>query len=667
MNPTNLLLALPMVTALAMLAPPHIAGQVPSADPVVDVRTTLALLLENEDTDGDRCITDHDPFVPGTDRGDRVFWITTVDGTRVQIAGTYRLSNLLQELALLRDRGIERGAVLRKRITEPPAARISRLIREEFWDGLTRSVDEAGLVRLLDDEKTREISTRPTVYVPASDVLAASYFDGLRRKHPEWNLRIVAVPREHDPVFLAQILREPGILSLGLRAAADGTVTGIPFVVPGGRFNEMYGWDSYFIILGLLEDGKAGLARGMVENMVYEIEHYGKVLNANRSYYLTRSQPPFLTSAARACYERSARDSSARAWLRRALLAAMHEYHEVWMGENHLLANGLSRYMDAGRGVPPEVEPGHYDAVLAPFARAAGMDVRSFESAYRRGHLQVAALDTFFIHDRAMRESGHDTSYRLLGRCADLATVDLNALLYKTETDVAEIIEQVYADRFVMQDGRVERSADWRARAAVRQARVDRLLWNAEAGMYVDLDVRTGKQTGYVSATGLWPLWAGMASAEQAAMTVRHLLPLLECPGGLASTDSVSPGPITAERVQRQWDFPFGWAPHQVLAWHGLQRYGYETETRRLAYRWLFTLTLNASRFNGTVPEKLDVAARSHDVFAEYGNVGTRFDYITREGFGWTNASFQVGLGILSPGLQDALNALIPPEFITDW
>jgi alpha,alpha-trehalase len=170
-------------------------------------------------------------------------------------------------------------------------------------------------------------------------------------------------------------------------------------------------------------------------------------------------------------------------------------------------------------------------------------------------------------------------------------------------------------------------------------------------------------RTNFVSATTLYPLWAGVASKEQAKALARNALPLLETPGGIAGSTEASRGPISADRPLRQWDYPFGWAPHQMLAWQGLLNYGYTSEAQRLVYKWLFTITLNAAHYNGTVPEKFDVVNRTHQVFAEYGNVGTKFSYITREGFGWTNASFQIGLDILDERSKEHLNRLVPPEF----
>jgi alpha,alpha-trehalase len=104
-----------------------------------------------------------------------------------------------------------------------------------------------------------------------------------------------------------------------------------------------------------------------------------------------------------------------------------------------------------------------------------------------------------------------------------------------------------------------------------------------------------------------------------------------------------------------------------MMVWDGLRGYGFESDARRLAYRWLYTIARNAADYGGTVPEKFDLVLRSHRVFAEYGSVGTDFSYITREGFGWTNASVQCGRALLTDTLRQKLNALVPPEWITTW
>ncbi len=629
---------------------------------VVPVRSTLKELLANEDTNGDLKITVDDLSVRGTDRGDKKFRFTGTDGASHEVAGTYYLSNLLQELKLLEEGGADTSVVQLKRVYEQPTQRISRCIREYYWGGLTRRIDEWGLPGILRDDKTATTDGMKYLYVPAADSIAYEYYDKISKRHPEWDLVVVGLPRTVTPSYVRSRDGLHGLLSLAIRRGIDDSLHGVPFVVPGGRFNEMYGWDSYFIVLGLLQDGQVELARSMVDNFVYEIANYGAVLNADRTYYLTRSQPPFLTSMILEVYTYLGRDSLSRNWLRSVVEAAIQEYRNIWTNSDHLTTTGLSRYFDRGSGAPPEVEPGHFDAVFARFAARRGMNTENYERAYRLNLIDEPKLDEFFVHDRAMRESGHDTSYRLHDRCADLVTVDLNSLLYKIEVDIAGILDHEFGGTLVRADGSSEKSSEWSTRAQKRKELMNRYLWDSDQGMFLDYDFRKGERTNYVSATALYPLWAGLATLEQARLMKEKVLPLLEMPGGIVSSTERSRGPITVDHPQRQWDYPYGWAPHQILVWQGLRNYGYHHDASRLAYRWLYTITLNATQYNGTITEKYDVVHRSHEVFAEYGNVGTKFSYITKEGFGWTNASYQVGLGLLSPELRAQLNRLDAPE-----
>jgi alpha,alpha-trehalase len=135
-------------------------------------------------------------------------------------------------------------------------------------------------------------------------------------------------------------------------------------------------------------------------------------------------------------------------------------------------------------------------------------------------------------------------------------------------------------------------------------------------------------------------------------------------PGGIVGSTEESRGPISEDRPQTQWDYPFGWSPQQMLTWIGLKNYGYTKLARELVYKWLYTITVNAYNYNGTIAEKYDVVSRSSQVFAEYGNVGTKYSYITRQGFGWTNASYVVGLTFLAKKLIADLDRLIPPEWV---
>jgi len=623
----------------------------------IPVEETFRRVLDQEDTDGDNQIT-------VKDNGAKRFVVTGEDGATYAVEGTYSLSNLLQELALARDAGVEALDLDLKRLHENPVRRISRMIKEVFWDGLTRTIDAEGLARVAIDQKGEgtELDRRPRVYVPHGDAKALAYFERVARDQPDLGLEVRLLPETITPEYVLGLNERPGILGLKLVENEDGLVRGLPFVVPGGRFNELYGWDSYFIVLGLLHDGFVELAKDMVAHFLYEIEHYGQILNANRSYYLTRSQPPFLTAMGWAVYKHLPEGEDRNEWFAEVIRTAIGEYETVWTIPPKVTETGLSRYYATGIGMPPETEADHYDGYLKPYAEAAGMDVARFRKAVWRRDIVDPELDAYFVHDRTLRESGHDNSYRLEGRAAHLCTIDLNSLLYRYETDIARALKEVFGDGLETSDGTVHTRAAWEQRAERRRGLMSRLCWNEERGMFFDHDFVEREQTGFESVTTLYPLWAGLATHEQAAMLARRAVPLFEEAGGLVSTTEASRGPVSEDRPQRQWDYPFGWPPHQILAWQGLIDYGYESVAQRLAYRWLFMITKNAADYNGTIPEKYDVVKRTHGVFVEYGNVGTEFDYITREGFGWMNASYQVGLSLLPDHLRSALEKGTPPE-----
>lgn len=617
---------------------------------VLPIKQTLDKLLAQEDTDGDKKITIED-------NGPGSFYITDTNGNDYEVSGTYRLSNLLQELVLAMSDGSSQAEIPLDHIEEPPVDRVARMIREHFWNGLTRTMDKDGIQALIADSKNEHLASDILrVYVPHSDQQALDYYTEECGHLP---IAVIPLPEHISPQYVRSINKQPGILALRLYDTHQGK-KGAPFVVPGGRFNEMYGWDSYFEAVGLLLDGRTDLAESMADNFQYQIEHYGKILNANRSYYLTRTQPPFYSSMIREVFEQT----QDKTWLASHLATAIKEYETVWMVEGkRLTKNGLNRYLAEGIGRPPEAEDGHFHHAFAPFAQAAGMSVEAFEKAYDLGHMESPQMDHYFVHDRSVRESGHDTSYRLEDRCADLNLVELNAFLYKYETDFAYLIEHIFDGQF-MAAGKSYDAGYWTDLAARRKQLANLYLWNEDKGMYLDFDFVNEEQLDFVSATALTPLWAGMASEAQAKKLVPTTLGLLTEAGGVASCTKESRGDISAHRPQKQWDYPNGWAPHQMMIWRGLDAYGFVAQRNELIYRWLFMITRNAVDYNGTIPEKYDVVAATHKVFAEYGNVGTEFEYITKEGFGWMNASFQYGLSLLPKDLIDKLNNLKHPDQI---
>jgi alpha,alpha-trehalase len=419
-------------------------------------------------------------------------------------------------------------------------------------------------------------------------------------------------------------LREQGLLYLPQ-----------PYVVPGGRFNEMYGWDSFFIQIGLLRDGEIDLARNMASNFLYEILWYGKILNANRTYYLTRSQPPFLTQVLLGVYRRTHN----REWLERAL-PEIEKCYRFWTTEPHLTPEtGLSRYFDLGDGPAPEVLSSEKDAVgrthydlVKQYFRTHKIDDYNVREYYDARLDILTAL--FYKGDRSMRESGFDPSDRFGKFNVDIIhynPVCLNSLLYLMEQQTAEI------QRILR---RPAEATKWEQRATARAARINRLLWDPQSGLYFDYEFVRHRLRRYPFATTFYPLWAGIASREQAAAVFRNV-PLFEKPGGLQTSTNVS---------GNQWDAPFAWAPLQMIAVDGLRRYGYAAEADRISREFL-SMVIEQYRRRGTIVEKYDAVRRSVDVSRDI-----RFGYSSNEaGFGWTNGVFTKLLDELPPEQQKQL------------
>ena len=557
------------------------------------------------------------------------------------------MANFLQELFHAQKKGIEFLELDSAQLTEDPVSRLERLIKSSWWNNLTRTIDASGIAKSARDPKPgADPEDRPRIYVPHGAPEQHAYYTQLAQEMPELNLDVQWLP---EGTITAEFIRglndRSGLLALEMEEDLDKRLglKGHPFIVPGDRFNELYNWDACFCALGMIATHPE-LVKSILRNFAFEIKHYGKVLNANRSYYLGRSQPPFMTDLALRTYKATCDDAGAKDLLKLAIFAAMKEYHDYWMTTpRYDPESGLTRYRPIGVGICPETPAHEFTHVLKPYAEKYKMTIESFGRAYTYGEIHEPELDVFFLHDRALRENGHDTTKRLEGVCADLGTVDLNCLLYKIETDIAEAIRIAFDDRLEVpatfcghgqKAGRVHSSEDWEGAAEKRKQLFNKFMWNEEHGMYFDYNTETKMRTDFEYATTLWPLWCGVASPDQAALIVEKALPKFECLGGISTSTEHSRGPVSPKNPQRQWDYPYGWAPHQILAWDGLKKYGYHAEAERLAYRWLHMMTRVFSDYNGTVVEKYNVTTLdgSHKVSAEYGNQGKNFKYAPLEG-----------------------------------
>ncbi|MEK9212299.1 alpha,alpha-trehalase TreF [Sphingomonas sp. 2378] len=375
------------------------------------------------------------------------------------------------------------------------------------------------------------------------------------------------------------------------------------YVVPGDRFQEIYYWDSYFTMLGLKADGQAPLIEAMLADFVDLVERYGHIPNGTRTYYLSRSQPPFLALMM------DLSDNHDPVLAKRRLAALIRE-HDYWMaGATCLDAGGacahvvrmpdgslLNRYWDA-RDTPRD-ESWREDRETA--AKAAPRP-----AAIVQRDLRAAA------------ESGWDFSSRWLAdpmrletiRTTDIVPVDLNSLLWVSETRIAA------RAKAAGDDATARRFSDMAAR---RKAAIDRYLWVAGDKRFADWDRVTGRPTESRTAASLFPLFAGHASTEQARAVAATARATLIGEGGLRTTGI---------RTGQQWDSPNGWAPLQWVAVEGLGRYGERALAKDIARRWIATVARTYAE-TGKLLEKYDVEER---------RPGGGGEYPTQDGFGWTN------------------------------
>ena len=501
---------------------------------------------------------------------------------------------------------------------------------DSAWDTLTRSMNDCQSVV---DPKMK---VAPVLYLPAGFPEPAS----VKKLAADCNVRVEHLPIEihHLGEIDTSKIQPHGLLYLENK-----------YVVPGGRFNEMYGWDSYFIIRGLLQAGRLELARGMVDNFFFEIEHYGAMLNANRTYYLTRSQPPFLSSMFVDVYQAQQKKDPHpdKAWLERAYADLSKDY-EMWTHAPHLAGEtGLSRYYDFGEGPPAEAiqdESGFYrkvssyfflhpadadnyiavtDAGKAPGGVGLAYSVQVCDVPLTMARPECEKARQFKLNadyykgDRSMRESGFDVSFRFgaFGSATHhYAPVCLNSLLYKTEKDLEQISLWL---------GRTDDAKNWSKKAEDRKKLITRYLWNETQGQFFDFNAMTNQMSNYQYASTFYPLWAGLATPAQ-AKAVAATLKSFERPGGL---------PMSTQETGTQWDLPYGWGNIEMLAIEGLRRYGYNSDADRLSYEFLSMVAENFRR-DGNIREKYNVVTRSSESHVE---LGYEMNVV---GFGWTNAAF---------------------------
>lgn len=327
----------------------------------------------------------------------------------------------------------------------------------------------------------------------------------------------------------------------------DESLLGLPkpYLVPsysaktGFDYNELYYWDSYFMVQGMLDEEHKELVMGILENLTALFNRFKVVPNASRTYLMGRSQPPFLTTFIFDVYD-AYRPSDK--WLKQAINVAQKEYETVWMGvkkpNERQVYRGLSRYYDIN-----------------------------------------------YLHDLAEAESGWDMTPRFDRKALNYLPVDLNALLYKYEVDFAR------AAKLLGDDSEADR---WQAAAEQRKQTMNELMWDKVRGLYYDYNYVKEKRGSVSSLAAYFPMWAGMVDDKQAAMMVKAMR-RFDNKGGLSTTDALPLGQFVLGSMPTQWAYPNGWAPLHFIVVQALEHYGYHIGARRIAMKWLNT---NLSWFN---------------------------------------------------------------------
>jgi alpha,alpha-trehalase len=392
-----------------------------------------------------------------------------------------------------------------------------------------------------------------------------------------------------------------------------------PYVVPGGRFRELYYWDSYFTMLGLAESGRQDLLTDMVRDFAYLIDTYGHVPNGTRTYYLSRSQPPFFF----AMVGLLAKDGSDPGPAYAQYLPQLKREYAFWMrgvkglrpgsAQRHVVAmpdgSILNRYWD-DRDTPRD-EAYRSDTELA---RESG---RPAHQVYR--DIRAAAESGWDFGSRWFTDGEHRSTIQT----TQVVPVDLNSLLFGLEKAIEAGCEH---------RGDSACAREFARHASLRRSAIDRYLWNPSHGAYFDYRWMGSGPITRLSVVTLYPLFFGVASTEQATAVAKVVPAELLRHGGIVTTTS---------NTGEQWDAPNGWAPLQWIAVGGLRRYDKGLLAEAIACRWIVNV-LDVYNQSGKLVEKYDVVTT--------GRSGGGGEYPLQDGFGWTN------------GVTRKLIALYPPD-----
>ncbi len=389
------------------------------------------------------------------------------------------------------------------------------------------------------------------------------------------------------------------------------------YIVPGGRFREIYYWDSYFTLLGLTLSGEEEMAINMVDNFSFLIDSIGFIPNGNRAYYQGRSQPPFFSLMVDLVASNN-RD-------------ALISYHEALIKEYVFWMAG-SEYLDSKNLAGTRVVFMPDSSILNRYwDRYDSPRPESYKADYELIKDNNLSPSVTYRNLRAGAESGWDYSSRWFKDYKNLSTihttdiipVDLNALMYHLEIMIAQGYNW---------EGQLENSKEFLLKAKKRKQAIHKYLWDDNTQFFVDYNYKESKPTGVLSLAGVYPLFFNIASKTQAKAVKNRLEEQFLMAGGFVST---------LNYTGQQWDAPNGWAPLQWLTINGLYNYGYYDLGNTGAQRWL-KRNYQVYKATGKMMEKYNVVDTA--LLAGGG------EYALQDGFGWTNG---VALA-LEKILQDA-------------
>ncbi len=398
----------------------------------------------------------------------------------------------------------------------------------------------------------------------------------------------------------------------------SGTLIPLPhsYIVPGGRFREIYYWDSYFTMLGLLQDEEVETIQNMVDNFAYLINKYGYIPNGNRTYYLGRSQPPFFAMMVKVL---------AQAKNKKVLpkyLPELEKEYNFWMdGANNLeKEKAFRRVVKLKDG---EILNRYWDDNATPRPESYREDIQTAETAVKKN--PDLTKEEVYRNLRAAAESGWDFSSRWLSRnetgefdlstihTTDIVPVDLNSLLYNLEKTIS---------RAASIAGNDDKAEEFRKKAEIRKAAIQKYLWNREENFYMDYNFKKQQLTGIYSLAAAYPLFFEIPDKNRAEEVAEVIREKLLKPGGVVTTNN---------NTGEQWDAPNGWAPLEWMTIKGLENYDLDL-AQTIKSRWL---KLNEDVYNRTykMTEKYNVV----DLSRESGGG----EYPTQDGFGWSNGVYQ--------------------------